>query len=258
MSDPADLASSTPVATDARTDADLDMAQTARLAALGFMVAGVCHEVANPLTAIHSMVQLLQSGSLPPETLERGLANIAANVQRVLAIARKLNDFSRVGHAARCVIPVDEPVVEALANLRQDPLFRAIEIEHVRCPDVSVFGVREQLAQVYSNVLMNAAQAMEGRGRIAIEAKRAASDIAEVSIRDTGPGIAPGYLARLFEPFFSTKSPGRGTGLGLAISNEIVLEHGGTMRAENHPEGGACFRIALPLACADQTNQESK
>src|SRR5918912_1598250 len=93
--------------TDAAGDFALNEAQTARLAALGFMVAGVCHEVANPLTAVHSMVQLLQSRPLPPETLERGLANIAANVQRVLAITRKLNDFSRVSSAARRVVAVD-------------------------------------------------------------------------------------------------------------------------------------------------------
>jgi two-component system NtrC family sensor kinase len=250
MSDPSDLSgrktSMTPPE-HTRTEVELD-AQTARLAALGFMVAGVCHEVANPLTAIHSMVQLLQSGaSLPPETLERGLANIASNVQRVLAITRKLNDFSRASAEARSPVAVDEPVVEALQSIGQDALFRRIEIEHVRSPQLAVLGARDQLAQVYANVLLNAAQAMEGCGRVIIESRRVGRAMAEVSIRDTGPGIAPGHLGRLFEPFFTTKPAGHGTGLGLAISNEIVLEHGGAMHAENHPQGGACFRVLLPL-----------
>jgi signal transduction histidine kinase len=96
-------------------------------------------------------------------------------------------------------------------------------------------------------VLLNAAQAMEGHGRIVIESRRVDDALAEVSVRDTGPGIAPGHLARLFEPFFTTKPAGHGTGLGLAISNEIVLEHGGTMYAENDAQGGARFRIELPL-----------
>lgn len=247
MSDPSDTPMGKQTPQEGHADFALDEAQTARLAALGFMVAGVCHEVANPLTAVHSMVQLLQSGPLPPETLERGLANIATNVQRVLAITRKLNDFSRASQEARRAVPIDDPVVEALQTVRQDPLFRDVEIEHVHQPQLRVACVREQLAQVYANVLLNAAQAMEGRGRIVIESRCVGHALAEVSIRDSGPGIAPGHLARLFEPFFTTKPAGQGTGLGLAISNEIVMEHGGAMRAENHPLGGACFGIVLPL-----------
>jgi signal transduction histidine kinase len=248
MSEPSDAPTPKSPAADAHGDFALDEAQTARLAALGFMVAGVCHEVANPLTAVHSMVQLLQSRPLPPETLERGLANIAANVQRVLAITRKLNDFSRVSTESRETISIDDPIAEALRTVREDPLFRAIDIKHVPEPRLVITCARDQLAQVYANILMNAAQAMDGRGRIVIESKAMHDSSAEVMIRDSGPGIAPGHLARLFEPFFTTKPAGQGTGLGLSISNEIVIEHGGAMRAENHPQGGACFRVILPLA----------
>lgn len=226
---------------------ELDAAQTSRLAALGFMVAGVCHEVANPLTAIHSMVQLLQSASpLSPEVLERGLANISINVNRVLTITRKLNEFSRSSPDPRSVLAVDEPIVQALQSLGEDPLFTRIEVLHARNAELAVVGVPEQLAQVYANVLLNAAQAMEGRGRIVVQSRALEGNRVEILVRDTGPGIAPGHLARLFEPFFTTKPSGHGTGLGLAISNEILLEHGGSMHAENHPGGGACFRMLLP------------
>lgn len=231
----------------ATADGDLDSAQTARLAALGFMVAGVCHEVANPLTAIHSMVQLLQSTSpLSREMLERGLSNIDTNVKRVLTITRKLNEFSRTSPDPRSALAIDDPIQQALQSLGEDPRFRRVSITHERSAALCIYGVRDQLAQVYANVLINAAQAMEGVGQIVIRTRKV-DRRAEVLVRDTGPGIAPGHLPHLFEPFFTTKPTGDGTGLGLAISNEIILEHGGSMHAENHPAGGACFRIVLPL-----------
>jgi signal transduction histidine kinase len=234
-------------------DFDPSSAQTARLAALGFMVAGVCHEVANPLTAIHSMVQLLQSSQpFSQETLERGLANIAANTRRVLSIARKLNDFSRAGSKEKCPLQVEHLIGEALQNLQQGGLFRHVEVIRASGEDLCIAGDRDQLEQVFTNIFLNAAQAMNGSGRLVISTRRIAPAQAEVSVHDSGPGIAPGHLPRLFEPFFTTKPAGQGTGLGLAISNEIAAEHGGNLRAENHPEGGACFYLTLPLSQSDR------
>jgi signal transduction histidine kinase len=115
-----------------------------------------------------------------------------------------------------------------------------------------VAGDRDQLEQVFTNIFLNAAQAMNGSGRLVISTRRIAPAQAEVSVHDSGPGIAPGHLPRLFEPFFTTKPAGQGTGLGLAISNEIAAEHGGNLRAENHPEGGACFYLTLPLSQSDR------
>jgi signal transduction histidine kinase len=227
---------------------DVGGAQTARLAALGFMVAGVCHEVANPLTAIHSMVQLLQSvPSLPPETLERGLVNIADNVRRVLSITRKLNDFSRTGSKVKGLLRLGQPISEALQNVQLDNLFHDIKVVKQPGHDYWIAGDCDQLQQVFANIFLNAAQAMNGSGQLIIATRPLHVVQAEVAIRDSGPGIAPGHLPRLFEPFFTTKPAGQGTGLGLAISNEIVIEHGGSLRAENHPAGGACFYVALPL-----------
>ncbi|MBI4203511.1 MAG: hypothetical protein HY527_00675 [Betaproteobacteria bacterium] len=222
--------------------------QTTRLAALGFMVAGVCHEVANPLTAVHSMTQLLQSTRpLPPETLDRGLANISANVRRVLNITKKLNEFSRSGNEEKRLLRLEEPIREALQNAQQDVLFRDIETMHTVDRELWILGNGDQLGQVFANIFLNAAQAMCGKGRLSISSRALDPLQAEIAIRDTGPGIAPGHLPRLFEPFFTTKPAGLGTGLGLAISNEIAIEHGGSLRAENHPAGGACFYVVLPL-----------
>jgi two-component system NtrC family sensor kinase len=226
---------------------DLRAAQTARLAALGFMVAGVCHEVANPLTAIHSMVQLLQSSTpLSREILERGLDNIATNVKRVLNISKRLNDFSRSSEEMT-LLRLDQPLAEALQNARQGGPFSEIEVVRNTQPELWILGNCDQLEQVFANIFLNAAQAMGGRGQLHITGRRSNLLQAEVAIRDSGPGIAPGHLQRLFEPFFTTKPAGQGTGLGLAICNEIVIEHGGSLRAENHAEGGACFYLTLPL-----------
>jgi C4-dicarboxylate-specific signal transduction histidine kinase len=220
-------------------------AQTQRLASLGFMLASVCHEVSNPLAAVSSMLQILQSKrGITPETLEKGLASIAANIARVLAITKKLGDFSRVtGEAAPR--PLDEVVETAADLLNHTDCGHDVQIDYRGAPGATVRSRPGELEQVVFNIFLNAAQAMRGSGRIEARAARENGRIA-LSVRDTGPGIAPEHLERVFEPFFTTKPPGEGTGLGLAISYELVHELGGTIRAVNHPQGGACFEVELP------------
>jgi len=221
--------------------------QMQRLASLGFMLAGVSHEVSNPLAAIHSMVQILQSKrGVTPETLEKGLESIAGSVVRVLAITRKLGNFSRTAGEAPEPQPLDAAVSEALGLLRHSRLADALQVAYEGMPDAITRARPGELQQVFFNVLLNAAQAMEGKGAIEVRAERVAPHKLRVRVRDTGPGIPEHALQRVFEPFFTTKPPGEGTGLGLAISYEIVQELGGSMSAENHPEGGACVEIVLP------------
>lgn len=223
-------------------------AQSARLASLGFMVAGVCHEVSNPLSAIHSMVQILQSKRpLSQETFDKGLANIASNIGRVLAITRKLGDYSRVGTDRPASVSVDEAVEEAASLLRHTPWGASVGFDYNGAPGVQVLARPGQLKQVVFNILLNAAQAMQGDGSIEALAAAGADGHVVLNIRDDGPGIQPQNLPRVFEPFFTTKPGGEGTGLGLAISFEIIHELRGSMSASNNPEGGACFRIVLPL-----------
>lgn len=223
-------------------------AQTQRLASLGFMVAGVCHEVSNPLSAVHSMLQILQSKrGVTPETVEKGLASISANVARVVAITKKLGDFSRVGGEAPVPVPVDAAVEEAVALLRHSACGVAVSVDYRGSPGAAVLARRGNLQQVVLNILLNAAQAMGGAGCIEVRATIAEERRLALSIRDTGPGIAEANLARVFEPFFTTKQAGEGTGLGLAISYEVAQELGGTIRASNRPDGGACFEVVLPL-----------
>jgi signal transduction histidine kinase len=226
--------------------AALGDAQLARLASVGFMVAGVCHELANPLTAINSTVQLLRASPASPALLEKGLANIAANAQRMLNISRKLNDFSRAGDDARARLNLRSTVNDAVSLLNHDTCMHEVNVVCTLDEATMVHGDSGQLHQVFCNVLTNAVQAMRGTGSLYIRDSRPDASHVEIAIRDTGPGIAERDLPRLFEPFFTTKPAGQGTGLGLAISNEIVLAHGGTMRAANDADGGACIYIRLP------------
>jgi signal transduction histidine kinase len=209
------------------------------------MLAGVCHELSNPLAAIHSMLQILQSKQgVTPGTMEKGLASISANIARVLAITRKLGDFSRVEGEAPAPVALDAAVEAVIVLLRHSEQGPAVSVERRGASGAAVLARPGQVERVLFNILLNAAQAMGGRGRIEIDISVA--EQLKISIRDNGPGIAPGHLARVFEPFFSTKPAGEGTGLGLALSSEIARELGGSIVAANHPEGGACFTLALP------------
>ena len=221
--------------------------QTARLAALGFMVAGVCHEISNPLTSLHSVVQILRSEPPPgPELLQKGLSNIAGSVRKILDISRRLVRFSRVGDEPRARFPVDLAIEEALQVMRQDGLLDRIDVQWRCDPAALVVGNTGQLSEVFLNLLLNAVQAMDGSGRLGIDTATARGAV-EVVVSDTGPGISEAVRSRMFEPFFTTRSAAHGTGLGLAISREIVLEHGGGLNADRTPRG-ASFRVELPRA----------
>lgn len=222
--------------------------QTVRLASLGFLLAGVSHEISNPLAAIYSMLQLIKGQAMQdPQMLHKGLESISSNVHRILEISRKLSGFSRVDSEQKRPCTVDWVIEESLGLVRHERSFRDVSIEHHKDPEAVVCCSANEMAQVFFNILSNAVQAMEGCGTISITTRRIAAKRVEVLIRDDGPGIRPDLVGRLFEPFFSTKPTGQGTGLGLTISNELVREHGGTLRAESDFGAGARFYVELPL-----------
>ena len=220
--------------------------QSARLAALGFMVAGVCHEVTNPLTALHSIVQILRSEKpLGQDLLDKGLDNIAVNVKRILDISRRLVKFSRVGDEPHLRFAADDAIKEALSVLQHDGFLRNIELKHRTDPTALVFGNTGQVREILLNLFVNAVQAMDGKGQLSI-ATRSVGRMIEVLVDDTGPGVRADAMARIFEPFFTTKASTHGTGLGLAISNEIAHEHGGSIELRHSSAQGASFCVTLP------------
>ena len=220
--------------------------QTARLASLGFMVAGVCHEVTNPLTSLHSVVQILRSEKQPSrQLLDKGLDNIATNVKRILDISRRLVRFSRVGDEPRLRFAIDDAVKEAAHVLLHDGLLQDIEMDHQPDPSAVVFGDPGQAREIFMNLLVNAAQSMGGRGRLSV-ATRSTGQTVEVLVSDTGPGVPVGLAGRIFEPFFTTRADRNGTGLGLAICTEIAHEHGGSIELRHSSPQGATFCVTLP------------
>lgn len=220
--------------------------QSARLAALGFMVAGVCHEMTNPLTSLHSIVQILKSEEhVDEELLDKGLDNISNNVKRLLDISRRLVKFSRVGDEPRLRFAVDDAIDEALSVLEQEGSLQEVVVVRRRAPDAIVYGNIGQVGEIFLNLCVNAIQAMGALGRLQVEA-RSAGRMLEVLVSDSGPGVGADLVTRIFEPFFTTKADTQGTGLGLSISSEFAREHGGTIELRHTSPYGASFCVTLP------------
>ncbi len=178
------------------------------------------------------------------------LQRIAAEAQRIDRIVRGLLDLARPAASAPSAVDVAVPIDAALRLARVQARFRGVEVELDLPPGLPrVMADEGRLAQVFLNLLLNAADAMGGAGRVRVAARAAAGRV-EVAVRDGGPGIPAADLARVFEPFFSTKAAGEGTGLGLAISQGIVESLGGELAAANAEGGGAVLTVALRAAAA--------
>ncbi len=245
-----------------------------RLASVGRLSAGVAHEIGNPLAAILGLVELLRGGDLDATDTAEFLRRIQNETERIHKIIRDLLDFARQEPANDDAACDPVPVVDAaVALVAPQKDLQSITIERrYEEPLPQVRGSADQLTQLVLNLVLNAADAIEGEGTIRIELRAAeprpgqAKEEAEgrnaeprpggearnaeveLAVEDTGRGIAPEILDHLFEPFVTTKSRGHGTGLGLAVCHNLVTRLGGSIRAENAPHGGARFVVRLPIA----------
>jgi PAS domain S-box-containing protein len=226
----------------ARKTAEERLAQQAALARLGQMAAVVAHEVRNPLAGIKGAVQVLMSR--PREEME--LTVMREVVARIDALAELIDDimlFARPRPAQPRPVNVRNLLLEAAAAIRADPANASLEVT-VNGRDITLRADPELLKPTLLNLLINAAQATRGRGRVAVTVAED-GPACVVDIVDTGPGIPADVQDRVFEPFFTTKA--RGGGLGLPIARRTVELHGGTLTLVPHDGGGAWFRITLPL-----------
>jgi two-component system NtrC family sensor kinase len=234
--------------------------QAEKLSAIGQLVAGVAHELNNPLTSVIGYAQLLQEELLEGETaphrsrgeLAQDLKRIAEESERAARIVRNLLAFARRQSAARSAHDVVELVNRVLSLRSYEFRLNGVELECGFEPGLpSVVADGSQLQQALLNLVLNAEQAMRGRGRRQLRVgARFVEDAAavELYVGDTGHGIDQNNLSRVFDPFFTTRDVGDGAGLGLTITYGIVQEHGGSIRASNAPGGGAVFTIELPAS----------
>jgi PAS domain S-box-containing protein len=228
------------------------LVQSEKLAALGQFVAGIAHELNNPLQGVLGHIELLRATGAFPKALRRDMQRIYREADRAAKIVRNLLVFAGSRRLVRRRTSVNATVSRVL-SLRA-PALRAAGIEVVRRLSDALPRVKGDpllLQQALLNIVLNAEQAI-GAGGGVIEARtfahsRDGSDEVVVQIRDTGSGITAEAMPRLFEPFYTTKEVGKGTGLGLAITYGIIQEHGGRIVASNHPEGGAVFTVHLPV-----------
>jgi len=216
-----------------------------RLAAVGELAARVAHEVRNPLAGIRGACELLLEGC-PPGDPRREIGEEA--LRQVDRLGRTVQDlllFARPRPLERVPTDIHEVLEHALRALREDPRVRGVEVERSYDRGLPPLPLDpQQMEHVFVNILLNAYQAMDYAGTVRISTW---SDgrFAEISVRDTGPGIPPAIREDLFKPFFTTRA--QGTGLGLSIVRAIVDAHGGTVRASSVEEGGAEFTVRLPL-----------
>lgn len=224
-----------------RANAELRAAQEAlirseKLASVGLLAAGLAHELGNPLTAVRGYVEILRGGvdsELGAELVRRA----QVEVERMHGLLRNLLDFARDEPAQAVEVDLPQLMQDALATVRHQPAFRgvALEVEAVGEPRVRADPAR--IHQVLVNLLLNAAQAGARRVRL----RAGAGPPVTLAVEDDGEGIAPEHLPRIFEPFWTTRSPGRGTGLGLAIAQRIVEQSGGRIEVSSAPGRGSTF-----------------
>ncbi|TAN42159.1 MAG: HAMP domain-containing sensor histidine kinase [Nitrospirae bacterium] len=227
-----------------------------KLASLGRMSAGVAHELNSPLTGIVTFAHLMLR-RIPPENKQdiEDMNIIIEQAERCSKIVRGLLGFSRKTASEKVAVNVNLLIENTLLIMRNQAKFHNIILDMQLDSSLPLLNVDpSQLQQVFVNLLINAADAMEEKGKVTIKSgvyESPAGKFVEIIFSDTGPGISDEIKKRLFEPFLTTKPVGKGTGLGLAVSYGIIKKHGGQIFAESRQGQGAEFFIRLPLGDGD-------
>ena len=215
-----------------------------KMAAFGLLAAGIAHEVGNPLTSISSIVQMLERRDLDAYARER-LSLVGGQLQRIRGTLRELIEFSRPASDERSRVGLAEILDEALNIAKYYKGMKSRTIVSELPEDLPpLHAVRDQLVQIFLNLILNAIDATEKNGRIEILAKQQDGYL-KVTVRDNGCGMSPEEQARLFQPYFTTKK--NGTGLGLFVTRQLMEEHGGDVSFHSASGAGTEFVVRLPF-----------
>ena len=234
----------------ARIGLEEQLQQREKLSSIGLLAAGVAHEVNTPLTGVSSYTQMLLGMLGENDPKHALLQKVRTQAERATNIVNNLLNFSRSGSAEEFgEIDVAHVLNDTLQLL--EPQLRRSQIEIVRDYESDaplVYGNGGKLQQVFTNLILNARDAIPDGGRITLSTRSLDDGSLAVDVADTGIGIAPENVAKIYDPFYTTKGVGRGTGLGLAVSYGIVQEHAGHISVDSTPGHGTTFRIILPTA----------
>ena len=229
-------------------DAQLQLLQSEKMSSLGKLAAGVAHEINNPLGGILIYSNLLIEEMEDSDPKREDLKRIADEATRCKEIVKSLLEFARQTGPKMEPIDINRAINEGLFFLENQAAFLNIEI--IQKLDLTlplIEGNSSQLKQVFMNIMVNAAEAMEGRGALTVTtALQPENNSVLIEFSDTGKGIPPEYISKIFDPFFTTKEVGKGTGLGLSLSYGVIEQHKGKIDVKSEVGGGTCFVIELP------------
>jgi two-component system NtrC family sensor kinase len=224
------------------------LAKTEKLTALGGMAAGVAHEINNPLGGILLYSNLVLEDIPEDSPARENMEKIIYQTNRCKEIVQNLLDFARTPTGDMLPLKINNVIKTSLNLVKDQAMFHGIEIDTRLAENLpEVIGDKSRLEEVFVNLFINAADAMNGKGKLTITTMPGTNNSVKISVSDTGTGIDEEHLPHIFEPFFTTKEPGRGTGLGLSIAYGIIRKHNGAIDAESEPGKGTTFIIFLPV-----------
>jgi len=235
-----------------RVELENQLSQADKLTSIGLLAAGVAHEVNTPLAVISSYTQMLAK-QLQGDPQKSGLLDkITRQTFRASEIVNNLLNFSRTSGTEFANVDINKVITDTLALLEHQFKTAKIQVHSELHPEISpIQGNAGRLQQVFLNLFLNAKDAMAGGGQLRVATSN--GDLVSVRVSDTGSGIAPEHIQRIYDPFFTTKAvpregQGRGTGLGLSVTYGIIQEHAGKIRVESEPGAGTTFALDFPLS----------
>lgn len=224
------------------------LTQSEKLAAVGQLAAGVAHEINNPLTAIIANAQIIHRELPADHDLQESVDLITRAGARAAQVIRNLLDFARREEFKLDLIDINNTLRKSLELVQHELIARHIQLVFDADPCLpALVASEDNLQSVWLNLLLNAIDSIDKEAPEIHLVTHCQENCIQVSVRDNGRGIPAEQIPRIFEPFYTTKAPGRGTGLGLSLSNRIVKQHGGSIQVESQAGSGSCFTVILPL-----------